>query len=230
MAALQELEAAYARRKKDKILPRRVPPPAGRLRRPPHAAVSRRAAHQGTWRREDLPEARRPAAHRRAQDQQLHRTGAAGAPHGQASHHRRDRRRPARRRHRHGVRAVRHGVRGLHGHRRHAAAGAECLPHAAAGRRGARRGVGFAHAERRHQRSHARLGHQRPHHALSAGQRAGSASLSDDGARLPSRHRPGGAQADPAKPKAVCRRRSSPASAAARMPSACFTNSSRTAR
>ena len=35
------------------------------------------------------------------------------------------------------------------------------------------RGVesGLAHAERRHQRSHARLGHERPHHALPAGQR-----------------------------------------------------------
>ncbi len=42
-------------------------------------------------RRQDLPEARRPAAHRRAQDQQRAGPGAAGEAHGQAAHHRGDR-------------------------------------------------------------------------------------------------------------------------------------------
>ena len=50
--------------------------------------------------------------------------------------------------------------------------------------------------ERRHQRGHARLGHQRPHHALPAGQRAGSASLSDHGARFSPRDRPRSPRAD----------------------------------
>ena len=41
---------------------------------------------------------------------------------GKTAHHRRDRRRPARRRHRHRLRAVRHGMRHLHGRRGHARA------------------------------------------------------------------------------------------------------------
>ena len=60
------------------------------------------------------------------------------------------------------------------------------------------RGVGLRipHLERRHQRSHARLGHQCPHHALPAGQRVGGASLSHDGPRLPQGHRPRSARTD----------------------------------
>ena len=50
-----------------------------------------------------------------------------------------------------GLRAARFRVRRLHGHRRHAAAGVECLPHAAARRRGTRSGFGIANAERRNQ-------------------------------------------------------------------------------
>ena len=72
-------------------------------------------------RRAHLPQARRPRPHRRAQDQQRARPGAAGQAHGQAAHHRRDRRRPARRRHRHRVRAVGPRVRRLHGQRGHRA-------------------------------------------------------------------------------------------------------------
>ena len=56
---------------------------------------------------------------------------------GKTPHHRRDRRRPARRRDRHGVRAVRAALRGLHGRRRRRAPGAERLPHEAARRAGA---------------------------------------------------------------------------------------------
>ncbi len=50
----------------------------------------------------------------------------------------------------------------------------------------------------------------------------------DDGARFPSRHRPRSAHADSEAPKAGCPRRSSPASAAAPTPSASSTTSSRT--
>src|SRR5260370_38634775 len=49
------------------------------------AAVFCAAADAETWRGEDLFEARRPAAYRGAQDQQLHWSGAAGRAHGQAS-------------------------------------------------------------------------------------------------------------------------------------------------
>ena len=51
-------------------------------------------------------------------------------PHGQAADHRRDRRGPARRGHRHRLRALRARVRGLHGRRGRRAAGAQRLPHA----------------------------------------------------------------------------------------------------
>ena len=69
-----------------------------------------------------LPQARGPQPHRRAQDQQRARPGAAGQAHGQAADHRRDRRRPARRRHGDRVRAARPRVRRLHGRRGHRAA------------------------------------------------------------------------------------------------------------
>ena len=80
MAALEELERAY-----DKAQARSEVPEA-RLTcllrtfcRASHAAVFRPAPDGKTRRREDLSEARRPAAYRRAQDQQLPRAGAAGA-------------------------------------------------------------------------------------------------------------------------------------------------------
>ena len=84
------------------------------------AAVGGAAPRRGRRRRAHLPEARGPDAHRRAQDQQRARPGAARQAHGQDAHRRRDRRRPARRRQRHGLRAARPRVRRLHGHRRHA--------------------------------------------------------------------------------------------------------------
>ena len=79
----------------------------------------------------------RTCPHRRAQDQQRARPGAAGAAHGQAAHHRRDRRRASTAWPRPRLRAARPGVRGLHGRGGHAAPGAERLPHAPARRRGA---------------------------------------------------------------------------------------------
>ena len=66
---------------------------------PPVAAVPGLAAERG-GRPPDLPQARGPQPHRRAQDQQRARPGAAGQADGQAADHRRDRRRPARRRRR----------------------------------------------------------------------------------------------------------------------------------
>ena len=62
--------------------------------------------------------------------------GAADQADGQDAGHRRDRRRPARRRHGHRRGPVRPRVRHLHGRGRHRAAGAQRRPHAAARRRG----------------------------------------------------------------------------------------------
>ena len=109
------------------------------LRRPAEPALFRRAADRASRRREDLFQARRAQSHRRAQDQQRARPDPARAPHGQDAHHRRDRRRPARRRHRHRLRALRPEMRRLHGRGRHRAAEAQRLPHEDARRRGARR-------------------------------------------------------------------------------------------
>ena len=52
-------------------------------------------------------------------------------------------------------------------------------------------------SEGRHQRSHARLGDQRPEHALPARLGAGRASLSDDGSRFSPRDRRGDTPPDP---------------------------------
>ena len=110
--SLDELTAAWAAASADPRLRRGAVAPADRLRRAPDAARLRRApvrrGREGSGQgRAHLPQARGPLPHGRAQDQQLHRSGAAGAPDGQDAHHRRDRRRPARRRDRDRVRAVR---------------------------------------------------------------------------------------------------------------------------
>ena len=57
-------------------------------------------------------------------------------------------------------------MRGLYGRRRRRAAAAQRVPHEAAGRRGGPGAVGHAHAEGRHERGAARLGHQRARHLL----------------------------------------------------------------
>ena len=85
---------------------------------------------------------------------------------GKRAGHRRDRRRPARGRHGHGLRAARPGVRRLHGHRGHAPPGAERRAHAPAGRRG---GAGRGRREDPEgggERGDPRLGHQRRRHPL----------------------------------------------------------------
>ncbi len=107
MAPLEELEKAYLEARDDSGISGRAGRPAAQLRRPPHAALLRQAAQREARRRAHLAQARRPAAHRRAQNQQLPGPGAARPAHGQAPHHRRNRRGPARRRHRHRLRAVR---------------------------------------------------------------------------------------------------------------------------
>ena len=87
--------------------------------------ISARPAPLGGSRRAGAPQARGPQPHRRPQDQQHGRPGAARAAHGQAPHHRRDRRGAARRRDGDGVRPVRARVRGVHGRGGRAPPGAQ---------------------------------------------------------------------------------------------------------
>ena len=87
--------------------------------------------------------------------------GPAHAAHGQTARDRRNRRRPARRRHRDRLRPFRPRVRRLHGRRGHPPPGAQRLQHEAAGGRSAASLQRLAHAAGRHQRSHARLDGQR---------------------------------------------------------------------
>ena len=136
MAPLEELEHAYREASRRSGVSGGAGRSAEELRRPSDAALLREASERNAGRREDLSQARRSAAHRRAQNQQLPGPGAARAAHGQEAHHRRDRRGPARRRDRHRLRAVRPGVHRLHGRRGHAPAAPERLPHAPAGREG----------------------------------------------------------------------------------------------
>jgi hypothetical protein len=102
--------------------------------------------------------------------------------------------------------------------------------HEAAGCGCVRRLVGVEDAQRRDQRGHARLGHERADDLLSAGQRARRASLPHHGARLSSLHQPRDESANPAKRRAGCRPRSLHVWAAGRMPSVRFTSSFPTAR
>ena len=83
-------------------------------------------------------------------------------------------------------------------------------------------------AQGRDERGVARLGHQCRLDILLHRHRRRAASLSDDGARLPVDHRPRDARADAWRPKAGCRIRSSPASAAARTRWVCSIRSSTT--
>ena len=195
MTALEELVAAYRAAQDDAGFHEQLSHYLRTYVGQAHAPLLRREPVAQARRRAHLPEARGPGAHRRAQDQQRARTGAARRANGQAAHHRRDGRRAARGRHRHGLRHAGTGVPGVHGRGGHAQAGHQRVPDATAGRGGARRDVGQPHAQGRNQRGHSRLGDQRAHHLLPARKRRGPASVPDDGARLPVGHRRGGAAA-----------------------------------
>ena len=114
---------------------------------------------------------------------------------GQDADHRRDRRRPARRRHRHGLRPLRPALRRLHGRGGRGAAGAQRAAHEPAGRGGAAGDQRLGDPEGRHERGAARLGHQRRRHLLPDRLGGRPAPLSGDGARLPAGDRRGGARA-----------------------------------
>ena len=82
MPALAELEAAWLAARARPGVPRRARRAAARLRRAPDAAVPRRRLSEAAGPR-DLAQARGPQPHRRAQDQQRARPGAARPADGQ---------------------------------------------------------------------------------------------------------------------------------------------------
>ena len=174
--------------------------PAGRARSISPSGLTRQ--HLGGA--QDLFQARRAEPHRLAQDQQLPRPDPARQAHGQDAHHRRDRRRPARRRLGHGRGALRPALRRLYGRDRRRAAGAQRLPHEAARRRGAAGDGRPRHAEGRHERGAARLGHQCRGHLLPDRHGRRPASLSGDGARLPVGDRHARPASRSSRPKAGC--------------------------
>ena len=165
------------------------------LRRPAVAAVSCPAAQRTVRRRANLAQARRPQSHRRAQDQQHARPGAAHAADGQAARDRRNRRRPAWRGDRDGVCPLRPRMRRLHGRGGHSPAGAERVQHEAARRRSAARLQRLAHAARRDQRSDARLDVERRDDALHPRLGRRPASVSADRPRFSIGDRPRGDRA-----------------------------------
>ena len=205
MAALEQLEREYLAGDGGQGVPGRAGPLLPRDRRPAQRAVLRRRLTRAARRGEDLPQARGPEPHRRAQDQQHARPGAADAADGQEARHRRDRRRPARRGHGHGGGGLRPGVRRLHGHRGHPPPGAQRLPHEAAGRAGRPR--------RQPASARSRTPSTRPcatgwaassstHYII--GSVAGPAPVPDDGPRVPVLHRPRGRGSRCSRPRAAC--------------------------
>ncbi len=207
VAAVDEVAVEYDKAKHDPEFARGARRPPGQLHRPPqlpHRGAPVRRTRR--W-RTDLPEARRPQPHRLPQDQQRARPGPAHQAHGQDPRHRRDRRRPARRRHGHRLRPVRPRLHHLHGRDRHPAPGPQRRPDAHARRRGHRREVRQPHAEGRHQRGLPRLGRQRRPHPLPLRHGRRPAPLPGHGPRLPPRHRRRGPPPAPGARRTPARRR-----------------------
>ena len=163
--ALDELAAAWSELRDDPGFRDGARRPAPGLRRAPDPDHARAPPLRGA-RVRHLAEARGSGAHRRPQDQQRARAGAAREAAGQGADHRGDRRGTTRGRRRHGLRAARPPVRRVHGRGGHPPAGAERRADEAARRRG-RPGHGrHAHAQGGRERGAARLGRQRAQHAL----------------------------------------------------------------
>lgn len=228
VAAVDEVAVEYEKAKGDPEFARELDDLlvhyTGQAQLPHRGAAVRRTRR---W-RPGVPQARGPQPHRLAQDQQRARPGAAHQAHGQDARHRGDRRRSARRRDRHRLRAVRARVHHLHGRDRHQAPGPQRGPDAHARRRGHRCEVRQPHAEGRDQRGVPRLGRQRRPHPLPVRDRGRTAPLPGHGARLPPGDRRRGPPPDPGARPAVSPTPPSPVSAAAPTPSACSTPSSRT--
>ena len=175
-----------------------------------------------------VPQARGPAAHGRAQDQQRAGAGRARAPLGKpriiaetgAGQH--------------GVAAATVCARfGLEcvvymGEEDMRAPAPERRAHGPAGRRGSPGRLRHAHAEGGDERGHSRLDHERPHDALPHRLVRRPAPVSHHRPRAAGRDRARGARAVPRAPRAGCQTRSWPASAAARTRSASSPASSTT--
>ena len=190
--ALDELTQAWARGARRPGLSRRGGAPRPHLHGAAVADHARPALRAG---QAAVPQARGPQPHGRPQDQQRARAGRARAAARQDADHRRDRRRPARRRDRHGLRALRARVRRLHGLRGHAAPGAERRADAPDGRDGRSRRVRHADAEGGDERGDPRLDHERRDDALRDRLVRRARSVPGDRARAAGRDRPRGARA-----------------------------------
>ncbi len=206
-------------------LPRRGRAPRPHLHRAAVADHPRAALRAG---QAALPEAGGSEPHRRPQDQQRARAGGAGTAARQDADHRRDRRRAARRRDGHRLRALRARVHRLHGLRGHAAPGSERRAHAPDGRHGRARRVRHEDAEGGDERGDPRLDHERRDDPLRDRLVRGAGAVSRDRARAAGGDRPRGAGAAARGGGRAARRPSSPASAAARTRSGCSPASSTT--
>ena len=180
--ALDELDAGWEEAKVDPSFQRGDRPARPRVRRPPDAADARRALRA---READLPEARGPPPHGRAQAEQRARPGRARPAARQAADRRRDGRRAARRRDGDRLRALRPRVRRLHGRRGHAPPAAERRADGAARRRGAPGRVRDEDAEGGDERGDPRLDHERRDDALPDRLLRRPASVSRDRPRPP---------------------------------------------
>ena len=116
---MEEITAKYEELKADPHLLGRAPRAREAVHRPPFPHLPRQAPLREGGRRADLPQARGPQPHRRAQDQPLPGRGAPAPSAWAEEAHRRDGRGPARRRARHRRRPRRPRVRHLHGRGRH---------------------------------------------------------------------------------------------------------------
>ena len=159
MAALQQLESAYDALRHDPRFWAELDELLGPVRGPPDAALPggpprrrpSRPRPRARRRRRPAPAGRRiPAIRLYLKREDLAHTGAHKINNalgqalltrrlGKIAGHRRDRRRPARRRDGHGLRAARPAVRRVHGRGGHPAPGAQRAPDARAGRRGPER-------------------------------------------------------------------------------------------
>ena len=179
-------------------------------------------------RRPDPAQARGPQPHRRPQDPQRARPGAAHQADGQDPGDRRDRGRPARRRQRDRRGVLRPRLHRLHGLGRHQAPGAQRRPDAAARREGRPGRLRQRHPQGRDQRGAARLGRQRRPHPLPLRHRRRPAPVPERWCATS----PAASATRPAPSAwsctAGCRTRSSPASAAAPTRSASSPRSSTT--
>jgi len=178
-------------------IPLPVPGSGSGLGREAHSPLLRRTAHPGGGRGRDLPQAGGPGARGRPQAEQCARAGTVGPAAREASAHRRDRGRTARRGHRDDRGEARAVHRGVHGSGGHGTPEAQRAEDAASRRHRPARDPGAADPEGGDQRGAPGLDRQRAGHPLPPGQRRGSPPLSFSGGGLPIGDRTGTTKAEP---------------------------------